>query len=144
MGVSFATVLVFLIVAAGFVLVALVVGGLIRPKVRQGGLDATYECGEEPVGQAWYNFNPRFYIIALIFLIFDVEVVITVPVAVVFREFVSMHLGWVALVELLLFLAILLAGLVYLWGRGDLSWIKKIELTEPSSAQPKGPESASP
>ena len=69
-----------------------------------------YECGEEPEGSAWVQFNIRFYVIALIFLIFDVEVVFLFPWAMVFKE-----MGMVAFVEMGIFLLILIVGLAYVW-----------------------------
>ena len=80
---------------------------------------ATYECGEESEGSAWVQFNIRFYVVALIFLIFDVEVVFLFPWAVVFND-----LGLLALVEMGIFLLILLVGLAYVWKRSDLDWVK--------------------
>jgi NADH-quinone oxidoreductase subunit A len=94
-----------------------------------------YECGELPVGKGWYNFNPRFYMLALIFLLFDVEVVVTYPVIVVLRSWAAEGKGWIALAEIALFLVILVCGLVFLWKRGDLEWIKTI-------GQPERKESA--
>jgi len=80
---------------------------------------ATYECGEESEGSAWVQFNIRFYVVALIFLIFDVEVVFLFPWAIVFNE-----LGLLAFVEMGIFLLILLVGLAYVWKRSDLDWVK--------------------
>ena len=80
---------------------------------------ATYECGEESEGSAWVQFNIRFYVVALIFLIFDVEVVFLFPWAVVFND-----LGLLAFVEMAIFLIILLIGLAYVWKRSDLDWVK--------------------
>lgn len=67
----------------------------------------------------WVQFNIRFYVIALIFLIFDVEVVFLFPWAVVFKE-----LGWLAFIEMGIFLIILLVGLAYVWKKADLDWVK--------------------
>ena len=80
----------------------------------------TYECGEVVEGSAWLQFNVRFYVIALIFLIFDVEVVFLFPWAVVFKD-----MGMVALVEMGIFLSILIVGLAYVWVKSDLDWIKR-------------------
>jgi NADH-quinone oxidoreductase subunit A len=88
--------------------------------------NATYECGEEPVGPGWYNFNPRFYLLALVFLIFDVEVVVTYPVVVVLRQWAGLGKGLTAFFEILIFILILVSGLIFLWARGDLEWIKKL------------------
>jgi len=88
----------------------------------------SYECGEEPTGNSWMPFNSRFYVIALIFLLFDVEMVFVFPWAIVFgnheiNNFDS-RWGWLALTEMFLFLGILILGLVYVWVKGDLDWIK--------------------
>ncbi len=123
---DFSMIVMFLAVGAGFVLMALGLGALIRPKRMGKYRNATYECGEEPQGSAWYNFNPRFYMLALVFLIFDVEVVVTYPVIVVLRQWALQGKGWIAYVEILLFVLILLTGLVFLWKKGDLEWIKKL------------------
>ena len=79
----------------------------------------SYECGEVPEGSAWVQFNIRFYVIALIFLIFDVEIVFLFPWAVVYKE-----LGLLAFVEAFLFVLILVIGFVYVWAKGDLDWVK--------------------
>jgi NADH-quinone oxidoreductase subunit A len=120
-------VLVFVGVIAGFVFVALFLGRFFRPPVRHTPLkDASYECGEEPVRGAWFNFNPRFYLIALVFVVFDVEVALVFPVAAVLRDRTALGAGGVALAEIALFVVILLAALAYLWLRGDLRWIKDL------------------
>jgi len=79
----------------------------------------SYECGEIPEGSAWVKFNVRFYVIALVFLIFDVEVVFLFPWAVVFNE-----LKWLAFMEASIFVLILLVGFAYVWIKGDLDWVK--------------------
>ena len=86
-----------------------------------------YECGERPIGGAWFNFNPRFYIIALVFVIFEVEIALTIPVALVFRKWVYNHQGMLAFTEILAFVAILFTGLVWIWASKDLEWVKKLE-----------------
>lgn len=112
---------VLFLVLLGILLVAvpLLLQRLIAPaKPTREKLD-TYECGEEPEGMAWVQFNIRFYVIALIFLIFDVEIVFLFPWAVVFRD-----LGMVAFIEMALFLLILIVGLAYVWKKADLDWVK--------------------
>jgi len=119
---------VFLAVGLAFVFAALLVGSFIRPRRMQPEVkNATYECGETPEGKAWYNFNPRFYMLALVFLIFDVEVVATFPAVVVLRKWAEEGRGFAAYLEVLLFVVILATGLVFLWIRGDLEWMKAIE-----------------
>ena len=123
MGYDFGTVLVFLLTAAAFVGVSLVFGALVRPKRDEPDKGTIYECGERPIGSARFNFNPRFYVIALVFIIFDVEIALTYPVAVVFKGWLGEGMGPVAFVELLVFLVILAAALAYIWGKGNLEWI---------------------
>jgi NADH-quinone oxidoreductase subunit A len=83
----------------------------------------SYECGEVPEGSAWIRFNIRFYVVALIFLIFDVEIVFLLPWAVVFKK-----LGAFAFMEGLIFIGILAIGLAYVWNKGDLEWVKSEDL----------------
>jgi len=124
---DFSMAMVFLAVGAGFVLVALAAGALIRPRRTVAARNETYECGEPPVGAGWYNFNPRFYIMALVFLIFDVEVAVTYPVVAALRRWTANGKGVTAFIETAVFLLLLLAGLVFLWKRGDLEWIKNVK-----------------
>jgi NADH-quinone oxidoreductase subunit A len=86
-----------------------------------------YECGEKPIGQAWYNFNPRFYLIALVFVIFEVEIAFMYPVAAVYRSFIERGQGLVAFLEIFVFVAILAVGLAYVWAMGDLEWVKGLK-----------------
>lgn len=94
---------------------------------------STYECGEETIGSSWGQFNPRFYVIALVFLLFDVELIFVFPWATVFgnAEFIAADArwGWFTLIEMFLFIGILVLGLVYVWTRGDLNWIKPTHVT---------------
>ena len=120
-------VLVFSIVIVGFVFAALFIGRFVRPKVEHSpAKDMPYECGEEPVRGAWFNFNPRFYLIALLFVVFDVEVALVFPVAAVLKEWTEAGRGGVAILEIALFVIVLMAALLYVWKRGDLEWIKDL------------------
>jgi len=123
---QFANVLVFL--AFGVVLVGLMMGlgSLLRPSNPQGRKLGTYECGELPTGNAWVNFNIRFYLIALVFVIFDVELAFVYPVTVVFRAWLERGQGLFALAEIGLFLGILFLGLVYVWVKRDLEWLRRV------------------
>ena len=120
-----ASIFFFVVVGLSVPLLMLTVGWLVRPNTPNPEKLATYECGEIPVQAAWFNFNPRFYIVALAFLIFDVEVAFTYPVAVVFRRWVARGAGAFAFGELALFIAILALGLAYVWRRGDLDWVRE-------------------
>lgn len=89
---------------------------------------SSYECGEEVRGSSWVPFNSRFYIIALIFLLFDVEMVFIFPWATVFAQQqlidADSRWGWLTLIEMFIFMLILILGLIYAWRKGDLNWIK--------------------
>jgi len=132
------TVLVFLGVGAAFVLGALLAGALFRPKAPSADKASVYECGQRPIGRAWFNFNPRFYLIALTFLLFEVDIVLAYPVAVVFRAWAGKGQGVVALVELLLFLGILVVGLAFVWGKGNLEWIRDLRTLDEGVAGASG------
>ena len=121
---DFATIGVFLDLALLFVLAALITSRLVQPYNPYPEKSSTYECGEPPIGGSWIRFNNRFYIIAIIFIIFDVEVIFIFPCAVIFRELLGIGMGMWVLVEVLVFIGILLTGLAYVWARGDLQWIK--------------------
>ena len=114
---EFGKIFIFFIIGAIFVAGGLVMAWLGRPDRGYPNKLTTYECGEEPVGDSWVRFNIRFYVIALIFLIFDVEVVFLFPWAVVFQK-----LGMYAFVEMMIFLGILLVGYAHVWVKGDLDW----------------------
>lgn len=120
-----ASIFFFVAVGISIPLLMLTLGWLLRPKTPNAEKLMIYECGEVPVEQAWFNFNPRFYIIALIFLIFDVEVAFTYPVAVAFKRWVARGSGGLAFLELFVFIAILMLGLAYVWRNGDLEWIRQ-------------------
>jgi NADH:ubiquinone oxidoreductase subunit 3 (subunit A) len=116
---SHAAILIFLVVVIGFLAVNFLVWKIIRPSRYSEEKLTTYECGENPVGSAWIQFNIRFYVFALIFIIFDVEAVFLLPWAVVFR-----NLGMLAFVEGVVFIAILVVALAYVWRKGDLEWVR--------------------
>jgi len=118
MGYGYGIVGLFLIVGVLFVIAAVVFAKLLRPHRPSKIKNANYECGESPVGSAWIQYSAGFYIFALIFVIFDVEVVFLFPWAVAFKQ-----LGLFALVEMFIFLIILIAGLAYAWKKGALKWV---------------------
>jgi len=114
-----ASILVFLAAVVGSLGLALVLWAALRPSRFSEEKLTTYECGEDPVGNAWIQFNIRFYVFALIFVVFDVEAVFLLPWATVFRE-----LGPLAYLEGLVFIAILVVALAYVWRKGDLAWVR--------------------
>ena len=117
---DFGTIFVFIFIGIVLIYLPLLIQKLLAPNNPNPDKQATYECGEEAEGSAWLQFNIRFYIIALIFLIFDVEVVFLFPWAVVFKE-----MGLLALIEMGIFLLILCAGLAYVWVKSDLEWVRR-------------------
>lgn len=126
---EFGYILLFLLGGLGFFCITMFVAYLIRPHRPNEEKQTTYECGEEPTGNAWGKFNVRFYVIALIFILFDVEIAFMFPWAVIFAdaELVAQTDGnwlWFVFVEMLLFILILLVGLVYAWKKGFLDWEK--------------------
>jgi len=115
---QYGTVGIFLLVSIGFVLVTFGIARLLRPHRPTDEKLQSYECGEPTIGPSWIQYNVRYYIFALLFVIFDVEVVFIIPWAVVYKQ-----LGLFALVEMLIFLAILIFGLLYAWKKGVLKWV---------------------
>jgi len=109
---------IFLLVGIGFVLVTFFIAKLIRPRRPSPTKQQIYECGEPTIGTSWIQYNVGYYIFALIFVIFDVEVVFLFPWAVAFKK-----LGLFALIEMFIFLAILIFGLIYAWRKGALKWV---------------------
>lgn len=134
---AFGNVLVFAAFGALFVWLNLfVIGKLLlrRPeKPDQGDKGVTYECGEPAMGDAWIRFDIRFYTLSLIFLIFDIEVALLFPWAVVYGSFIEAGYGLGALAEVLVFLLVLGVGLAYVWARRDLEWTS----TRPGRAVPE-------
>lgn len=135
---TYATVLIFVLVGFVFAGIALGVAKLLRPSNPSPAKMTTYECGELPTGSSWVRFNVRFYLIALFFIVFDVEVIFLYPWAVVFKQLYPVAgLGALVFWEMILFLGILAVGLAYVWVKGDLAWVKQlIERAPEDSAAP--------
>ena len=114
----------YIAVAITFGVAALVVGVMTnlnrligprpnRPEVK----DEIFECGNVTSGSAWHRFTIKFYLVAILFIVFDIEVVFMYPWAVMFRE-----LGWFGFIEMLVFIAVLAVGFVFAWRKGALEW----------------------
>ncbi len=127
---DFANVLIFLLVGAGFVGVSILLSRMLQPRFPTPEKEAIYECGEIPIDNAWINYNLRYYLVAIIFVVFDVEVAFVYPVATVFKNWIAQGMGWVAFIEIGIFALILFVGLIYVWVKGDLSWFKKVVVTQ--------------
>jgi NADH-quinone oxidoreductase subunit A len=137
---DFGEVLLFIIGGILFVLVAFLTSGLLRPNRPNEQKLATYESGEEAISSAWTQFNVRFYIVALIFLLFEVEILFLFPWATVFakKELIEQTdgaWGWFAVIEVVVFIGVLALGLAYAWVNGHLDWIKP----EPAPTQLSSP-----
>lgn len=141
MEVLYLSVLVFLLVIVGFVIGSLAASKLLQTQgPPSSDKMTTYECGERPMGPAWFNFNPRFYVIAIVFVIFDVEVAFMFPVAVVFQDWVTAGHGGFALLEISVFVSLLVLGLAYIWVKGDISWIKTVRESQPERFEVSEPQ----
>ncbi|MCX7044495.1 MAG: NADH-quinone oxidoreductase subunit A [Candidatus Sumerlaeota bacterium] len=116
---QFSNVWLFAIAGVAFVLAAMFVGVLFRPARYEKDKTRIYECGEPTIGSSWIRYNMRFYAVTLVFLVFDVEVAVLLPVAVVIRE-----LGVMGLLEIFFFIGILLIGFIYAWRFRALEWVK--------------------
>lgn len=132
------SVTLFVLFGAAFVLLNLVVGAVARPTVPNPEKSAVYECGEPSIGSSWVQFDLRFYIVALVFLIFDMEVALFYPWAVAYGSAADLgaqigltatELRQVALVDLLFFFGVLMVGFAYLWRFGYLDWVRSAATT---------------
>lgn len=115
---SYLDILLFAIVGLLFPVVTLVVSAILRPHRPNKEKLSTYECGELPYGDARVRFHIRYYLFALIFVVFDLETVFLYPWAVVFTK-----LGLFAFIEMMIFLGILFIGLIYAWKKKVLQWV---------------------
>lgn len=132
---QFATVFVFLCLAIGFIFVSQIISFLLRPKNPYPSKQTSYECGEEIEGSPWIQFNVRFYLVALFFIVFDVEIIFILPWAVVFKEMVD-TVGPLAFWDMAVFVGILVVGLAYVWVKGDLQWVKGLTRRTIDEASP--------
>lgn len=118
-----AVILMFVVFGLGFVIVNIMISrGLtwaLNIRKTDSRKRTAYECGESPIGDARIRFNPRFYLVALVFLIFDVEALLLLPIAVVYKQY-ALTAGIAAAI----FVSLLIIGLAYDWQKGDLDWVK--------------------
>lgn len=141
---AFGEVLLFILGAIIFILFTLFISRMTRPSRPNPEKLSTYESGEDPVGSAWGQFNIRFYIIALIFLLFEVEIIFLFPWATIFANETLIKetnglWGWFSLIEMMVFIAFIALGLAYAWVKGYLDWVKPDPRpTEFTSPVPRG------
>lgn len=115
--VAFVPILMMVVVAIGFAAAALAASHVLGTRVDDPTKLAPYECGVTPVGNARERFHTRFYLVGMLFIIFDIETVFLYPWALVAKK---LHVF--GLIEMGIFLVVLLLGLVYVWGKGALEW----------------------
>ena len=115
--IDYLPVLIYMVIAIGLVGVIVLLSELLGKKKHFPAKDIPYECGMDPIGDARSRYTVRFYVIAMFFIVFDIEAIFFYPWAVVFKP-----LGWFGLVEMGIFIAILAVGLAYVWGKGALEW----------------------
>lgn len=126
---AFGEVLLFIIGGIIFIVITLLLSKIIRPHRPNVEKLSTYESGEEAISSAWSQFNIRFYIVALIFLLFEVEIVFLFPWSTIFANeklIQETHglWGWFTLIEMVIFILVLAVGLAYAWVNGHLDWIR--------------------
>jgi NADH-quinone oxidoreductase subunit A len=119
---------IMFLVAAGFAAAQLLVTQLVGPRKRTAVKLMPYECGKDPVGGARDRFSIKFYTVAVIFLLFDIEVLFIIPFAVAFKSLIAaeatsgVYYGTIALIEILVFIATLIVGYIYVWKKGIFDW----------------------
>lgn len=125
---DYAPIGIMFLVALGFAISQLLVTQLIGPRKRTATKLMPYECGKDPVGSARDRFSIKFYTVAVIFLLFDIEVLFIVPFAVAFKSLLAeeklsgVAYGTIAFVEILAFVATLVVGYIYVWQKGTFDW----------------------
>jgi NADH-quinone oxidoreductase subunit A len=128
---QYGTALLLLCLAVVLTTTLMTLSHLVAPHNPTKEKQLSYECGEDPVGNAWLRFNIRFYVVALVFVLFDVEMALVYPVAVIFKD-LTYHTDWmpafIVFCELFFFLAVLFLGLIYIWMKGDLGWVRTFRM----------------
>jgi len=125
---EYAPIGIMFLVAIGFALSQLLVTQLIGPRKRTAVKLMPYECGKDPVGSARDRFSIKFYTVAVIFLLFDIEVLFMIPFAVAFKSLLAeerisgIAFGTIALLEILVFIGTLIVGYIYVWKKGTFDW----------------------
>jgi len=115
--INYLPVLVYMVIAIGLVSVIVLLSELLGKKTHSYTKDLPYECGMDPIGDARHRYSVRFYVIAMFFIVFDIEAIFLYPWAVIFKS-----LGWFGFWEMMVFISILVVGLAYVWGKGALEW----------------------
>lgn len=125
---DYAPIGIMFLVAVGFAVSQLLVTQLIGPRKRTATKLMPYECGKDPIGNARDRFSIKFYTVAVIFLLFDIEVLFMVPFAVAFKELLNQQkisgimFGTIAFIEIMIFIGTLVVGYIYVWKKGTFDW----------------------
>lgn len=114
-----AAIYIVIVVFTGIALLGLSV--LLGPSKKTAGKGSPYECGVPLLGETRQRFSIRFYLVAILFVLFDIEIVFLIPWAVTYRDLLG-SMGWVVISEMLVFIGILFTGYIYAWRRGGLDW----------------------
>ncbi len=130
--------LLAVVIAAALVTLSFAIGRKLKNRVK----DMPYECGIEPTGDAQHRFSVKFYLVAMLFILFDIEAIFLYPWAVVFKQ-----LKMFGFIEMLLFVVLILAGFFFIWKKGVLEWAHGMQADEPGRAvrldlQPVEPRAA--
>lgn len=125
------------IVAAGFAITNIVLSQLVGQKKQTRTKLMPYECGKDPVGSARERFSVKFYLIAMIFILFDIELIFMMPWAVVFRPLAALgpDMRRLIYVEMMLFVALLLVGYAYVWKKGLFDWNERARMEAEAEAR---------
>jgi len=120
--IDYLPVLIYMIIAVGLVSVIVLLSEFLGKKTHSYAKDLPYECGIPPESNARGRYSARFYVVAMLFVIFDVETMFLFPWAILYRTWVAAHAGAFALISMLVFLGILLIGYVWIYKKGALDW----------------------
>ena len=130
--------LIFVVGGLAISLGGLIIGKLVRTRLPHPEKGAAYECGEPAIGSSWVQFDLRFYVVALVFLIFDIEIALFYPWAVVYRD-----AGVAGLWDMLFFFGVIVVGYLYLWRFGYLDWVRATGMQEKRIASPAASDALS-
>ena len=128
-------ILLMFIVAAGFAVGNVLLSQFVGQRKRTKTKLMPYECGKDPVGSARERFSVKFYLIAMIFILFDIEVIFLIPWAVVFKSLVGQGLRWFVYAEMMLFIGLLLVGYIYVVKKGAFDWGERARREAEAEAQ---------
>ena len=125
-------VLMQLLVATGIGLGMIVLSAILGTRKRSKVKDTPYECGFNPIGDAQHRFNVKFYLVGMLFILFDVEAIFLIPWAVVYRRLLAIPgAGWFGFWEMIVYIGIVLVGLIYIWKKGVIDWNRPEESEGP-------------